>query len=80
MALRDDLVRAIEDSGAVVPAGLADDTPLISSGVLDSIALMKVALWVEGRIGGRLDMTAFDLVAEWDTIGRLLQFIERRRA
>lgn len=77
MSLRDDLAHAIEASGATLPADLGDDTPLISSGILDSTALFELALWVEDHVSPGLDLTAFDLAEEWDTIARLLAFIER---
>ena len=77
MSLRDELVRAIEEGGVELPADLTDDTSLIRSGVLDSTALFELALWVEGRVGSGLDLTSFDIAEEWDTLGKLLTFIER---
>ena len=76
-ALRDDLVRAIEESGATLPAEFDDDSSLIQSGVLDSSALLEIVLWVEERVAPGLDLTAFDLAEEWDTVAKLLAFIER---
>ena len=69
MSLRDDLVRVIEESGATLPSDLDDDTSLIRSGMLDSTALFDLALWVEEHVAPGLDLTAFDLAEEWDTIG-----------
>lgn len=77
MSLRDDLVRALEESGAQLPADLDDNVALISSGLLDSTALFELALWMEDRVAPGLDLTAFDLAEEWDTIAKLLAFIER---
>lgn len=77
MSLRDDLVRAIEESGATLPADFNDDTSLISSGILDSTALFELALWIEDRVVPGLDLTTFDLAEEWDTIAKLLAFIGR---
>jgi len=79
MALRDDLVRVIEASGALLPADLSDDTSLIQSGLLDSTALFDLALWIEERVASGLDLTSFDLAEEWDTLARLQAFIERHR-
>jgi acyl carrier protein len=79
MSVRDDLVRAIEESGATLPADLDDDAPLISSGILDSTALFELALWIEDRVAPGLDITTFDLAEEWDTIAKLLAFVERHR-
>lgn len=77
VTLRDDLVRAIEESGAQLPTDLGDDAPLISSGLLDSTALFELALWIEDHVAPGLDLTTFDLAEEWDTIAKLLVFIER---
>ena len=77
MSLRSELVRVIQESGARVPADLDDDAPLISAGVLDSTALFALALWVEEQVAPDLDLTTFDLADEWDTITKLLAFIEQ---
>jgi acyl carrier protein len=79
MSVRDDLVRAIEESGATLPADLDDEAPLISSGILDSTALFELALWIEDRVAPGLDLTTFDLAEEWDTIAKVLAFVERHR-
>lgn len=77
MSVRDDLLRAIEESGAHLPADFDDDTSLIGSGLLDSTALFEFALWVEDHVAPGLDVTTFDLAEEWDTIAKLLAFVER---
>jgi hypothetical protein len=74
---RADLLQALEASGADLPRDLDDDTPLITSGLLDSTALFQLALWMDESVTPGLDLTAFDLAVEWDTITRLLSFIER---
>jgi len=79
MALREELIDAIEESGVELPSGFGDESSLIRSGLLDSTALLKLVLWVEGRIGSELDLAAFDLPEEWETLGKLVSFIERRR-
>jgi hypothetical protein len=79
MSLRDELLGAIKASGASLPADFHDEMPLISSGLIDSTALFELALWVEAHVAPGLDITAFDLAEEWDTMSRLLGFIERHR-
>jgi acyl carrier protein len=79
MSLRDELVRVIEASGAHLPSELGDDTSLIRSGRLDSTALFELALWIEERVAPGLDLTAFDLAEEWDTLAKLLAFIEQHQ-
>jgi acyl carrier protein len=75
-AMRGDLIRVIEESGALLPADLDEDTSLVRSGLLDSTALFAVAMWLEEHVTPGLDLTSFDLVEEWDTIRKLLSFIE----
>jgi acyl carrier protein len=64
----------IERDGA-----LADDTSLIASGLLDSLALFNLAARIEGEIGSTVDFAELDLWREWDTITGVLRFIERHR-
>ncbi len=74
---RAELLQALEASGVDVPPDLGDDTPLITSGLLDSTALFQVALWIDESVTPGLDLTAFNLAVEWDTVAKLLAFIER---
>lgn len=76
MSRREELVRVIEASGATLPRDVGNDTSLIRSGRLDSTALFELALWIEERVAPGLDLTSFDLAEEWDTLAKLLAFIE----
>ena len=80
MALRDELRRLILEFAPDREAALADDTPLITSGIMESITLLNVALWVETKVGSEVEITSFDLVAEWDSVSDILTFIERHQA
>jgi acyl carrier protein len=77
MSLRDEIEHAIEESGAQLPPDLDDHRSLIRSGILDSIALFELALWVESRVAPGFDITAFDVAEEWDTIDKLLAFVAK---
>jgi acyl carrier protein len=77
MALRDELVRVMEASGAMLPDDIDDDASLIRSGLLDSSALFELALWIEDRVAQGLDLTSFEVADEWDTLAKLQRFIER---
>jgi acyl carrier protein len=77
MTLRDELIQVMEDCGAELPPDLDDHTSLILSGTLDSTALFELALWIEDHVAPGLDLTAFDLAEEWDTLSKLLAFIDR---
>ena len=54
-------------------------TPLIASGLFDSLALFNLVVWIEQRVGAPIDPTAVDLATEWDTVDDIVKFIERRR-
>jgi acyl carrier protein len=75
--LREKLVAMIETSDLEPNGSLADDTSLIKSGHLDSLGLFNVALFIEREIGYQLDITSFDLTAEWDTVQAILDFIQK---
>ena len=79
-ALRHELRSAIANWDPSGGAGLSDDTPLISSGRLDSFNLLRLVLWVEDEIGRPVDATRIDLAAEWDTVDRIVAFVARQRA
>jgi len=57
---------------------LADDEPLISSGLIDSFSLVDLALFVEQTFGVRIDDS--ELNAEtFDSLAQLAAIIEARR-
>ena len=79
MSPQDELVAAIESWDVKLDGELKADTPLIGSGVFDSLALFNLVFWIEQRIGAPVDPTALDLAKEWDTVNDILRFIERQR-
>jgi acyl carrier protein len=80
LALRDQLRGLILEFAPERAAALADDTPLITSGLMESLTLLNVALWVETKVGSEVEITSFDLATEWDSVSDILTFIERHRA
>lgn len=78
MTLRDDILEVLRRNHARIPDDVDDDTSLIRSGLVDSTALFDLALWIEERVVPGLDLASFDLAEEWDTLGRLLAFIDRQ--
>jgi acyl carrier protein len=77
VALRAELLSVIAQSGASVPDDVQDEASLIRSGLLDSTALFELAVWIEERVTPGLDLTTFDLAEEWDTLGKLMRFVDR---
>lgn len=47
---------------------------------MESLTLLNVALWVETKVGSAVEITSFDLAAEWDSMTDSLTFIERHQA
>ncbi len=78
-ALRAELLALIGEAAPDLDGSLGDDTPLITSGVVESTTLLELARWVDEHLAVPLDITAFDLVAEWDTPRSILDFVERHR-
>lgn len=79
-ALREQLRTLIAEFSPLGHAAIADDTPLITSALVESVTLLNVALWVEQQIDPTVELTAFDLSVEWDTVADILDFIEKYRS
>ena len=75
--LRAFVERTIEENGKELDGPLTDNASLLRSGLLDSLALLQLAAWVEAEVDAPLDLTGLDLAAEWDTMADIVQFIER---
>jgi len=78
-SMRDRLVRLLEEGNQDSDYELGDDTSLIRSGLLDSLGLFNLALWIEKETRSRLDLASLDPSEEWETIPDILNFIEEHR-
>ena len=65
----------IKYSGKSIPGNYNDDTPLITSGLLESLHLLELALLLEEEVGSPLNPTILDFTIEWDTINSILNFV-----
>ena len=79
MSPQEDLLALIRSWDVKLDGELGPDTPLIRSGLFDSLALFNLVLWIEQQIGAPIDPTALDLAEEWDTVRDVLRFIDRHR-
>ena len=62
-----------------LPSNVRDDTRLLSSGILDSLATLGVAAFVERTFG--IELTAQDMNAgTFDRIEDIARLVERKRA
>jgi acyl carrier protein len=60
------------------PRNLTDDVPLISGGVLDSIATLKLVLFMEERFGVTLEAHEADK-EHLDTIAKIVDIIKSKK-
>jgi acyl carrier protein len=72
------ILELLEEAEKELDVEIGDDTSLIQSGLLDSLALLEVAEWVSDRLDGPLDLNTVDIRNEWDTVAGILCFAERR--
>jgi acyl carrier protein len=61
------------------PSDLADDTSLINSGLVDSTGMLEVIAFLESELGVRV-MDQEMIPANLETIGRIVDFVARKRA
>lgn len=80
MARPEELITAFAQWSPAIANGLRRDTPLLTSGRLDSIALFQLLLWIEEKVGRTIDITAIDMPAQWDTVDMIIAFVERERS
>ncbi|OGC94625.1 MAG: hypothetical protein A2W25_09375 [candidate division Zixibacteria bacterium RBG_16_53_22] len=55
---------------------LDDDTELFSSGLIDSLGVMDLISFIEGKVGCGI-MPADITLENFDSIARIVQFVER---
>jgi acyl carrier protein len=73
------LTRFLLGTGRVTQASLDANAPLITSGLIDSVTLFNLALWIEETIGRPVNLSDIALPEDWDTLGAILAFVERQR-
>jgi acyl carrier protein len=78
--MHDELITAFATWSPNLAQDVARDTPLLTSGRLDSVALFQLLLWIEGRIGRPIDVTTIDMPARWDTVDMIIAFVEQEKA
>ena len=69
----------IKDSGKSIPENFDDSTSLITSGLLESLHLLELALLLEEEVGFSLDLTTLDLIKEWDTMESITIFVNNQK-
>jgi acyl carrier protein len=80
MPLRQRLIDYITGIDFELEGEVRPDTSLIRSGLLDSLALFKLALWIENEVRCPIDLTSLEINEVWDTPNDIIHFIEARRS
>ncbi|MCP5281643.1 MAG: acyl carrier protein [Rhodoferax sp.] len=70
-------LRTIQKPGVSVES-LALDDPLVASGLLDSLAIMQIVVWLEERYGIDFAASGFD-PERLATMGSIVALIEQSR-
>jgi len=75
---RDALVEYLEESAGADMDDVNDDTPLFSSGLVDSFAMVDLLMFLEKHTGTKLGPEDIDL-DNLDTLARILAFVSARK-
>jgi acyl carrier protein len=78
-SLREELLADLSQWGARDASLLQDDTSLIVSGLIDSVGLFQMLLWIEEKVGSSIDPALVDWRRDWDSVGAILRYVEQRR-
>lgn len=76
---RSDLTNFLEEEVGVDTDDLGDDTPLFSTGVVDSFALVTLMMHLEKLGGFRINPTDVTL-DNLDTLGRIMAYVQKQQA
>jgi len=79
-ALHDDLMSTVASWNLALDEPLKRDTELISSGILDSLGLFQLLMWIEGKVGHPIDATTVDMLVVWNTVDAVVAYIEQEQA
>jgi len=77
--MHDELIAAIEDWAPVLQGAVDRQTPLITSGRIDSLGLLRLLMWIEQMLGHPIDVTAIEMAKEWDCVDAIVGFVVRER-
>lgn len=58
----------------------ASNTPLMTSGLLESLHLLELALMVEEEVRAPLNLTTIDFMREWDTVNGILELVQKNKS
>jgi acyl carrier protein len=76
---RTSLIGFLKDELAVDVDDVEEDTPLFSSGILDSFAIVSLMTWLENDAGIQVLPSDVNL-ANFDSLSRILRYVQSVRA
>lgn len=79
MVSKEDIVNFLEDDLAVDVSHIDDDTPLFSSGLVDSFALVSLMTFLEDEGDIQVAVSEANL-DNMDSIGKLIRYLETKQA
>lgn len=77
--IRERVRSCIDELGILLPADFDDDTELITSGLLSSIALFDLAGWIEEQCDDAVKAEDVDIPKEWNSVALIAEFIAQSR-
>jgi acyl carrier protein len=77
--MHDELLRAIEDWAPFLQGEVNRQTPLITSGRIDSLGLFRLVMWIERKVGRPIDVASIEMAKEFDNIDAIVGFVVRER-
>jgi acyl carrier protein len=70
------LVRELLEAAELEDVEVDETTSLLRSELLDSLALLEIAAWVDEEMAGGLDLETTNIREEWDSVADILAFID----
>jgi acyl carrier protein len=77
LALRHELHALIRSWNPALSSDVDDHSSLIGSGIIDSLALFNLILWIEAKSGRTIDPAAVNVTRDWDTVAAILQYLDQ---
>jgi acyl carrier protein len=74
-----DIIAVLNGPDCRLKAALEPETALMESGLLDSLALFNLALWIEEEVGRPLDLQSLDIATLWATPMAIARYVEEER-
>ena len=62
-----------------VDGTVTEESSLIRSGLLDSLALFQLSVWIENEVGSPLDLDDIEIAEAWDTPADIARYIRAMR-